>query len=57
MRALGVAFQGRRASEEDSSDREAVLDKPSSGDESVTAVVALARHDEHIGCRVGKSFD
>ena len=57
MGARGVAFQVRRAAEQDGAHREAVLYQPSSGDESVAAVVALARDDEHVGDGVGKPLD
>ena len=57
MRAGRIAFQVRRASEQDRPHREAVLNQPPSRDESVAAVVALARDDQHVGGRVGKSLD
>ena len=52
--ARGVALQVRRAPQQYRSRRKAVLDQPATCDESVAAVVALARDHEHVGDRSGK---
>ena len=57
MRARRIAFQVRRAAEQDRSHREAILNEPSSRDEAVTAVVALARDDEDVRDGSGKALD
>ncbi len=57
MRPRRVALQVRRAPEQNRAHCEAVLDQPPSCDESVAAVVALARDDQHVRRRVRKILD